>query len=293
VGENSLTVETAAITDDREKRHGREFWNSNPCGGRWKSYAAFLEWYRRTEPYMFDIVARHPWQGRRVLEVGCGQGPLVNHLPQFGASMIGVDMSDASLMRAAEGVRELGWNKRVRLLQSDAEKLPFADDAFDAVVSFGVLHHTPDTAGAIDEVRRVLKPGGLAIVMLYRTGNPKWMATRFLRVLGRLRDRRASQQTGDRSRLPHGVDDARGTALVELFGVPTLKAFSNAESRKMFREFARVDIRNCQPGFRRMADIIPNLRFAERLLAWIDRRFANSFGFYQVIEAVKAPSMRS
>jgi ubiquinone/menaquinone biosynthesis C-methylase UbiE len=136
-----------------------------------------------------------------VLEVGCGQGPLVNHLPQFGASIVGLDMSDASLRRAAEGVRELG-NHSVRLLQGDAERLPFADHSFDSVVSFGVLHHTPDTDGAIQEVRRVLKPGGTAIVMLYRSGNPKSFATRVLRWIGRTRDRRtASEDTlADRSR---------------------------------------------------------------------------------------------
>jgi ubiquinone/menaquinone biosynthesis C-methylase UbiE len=50
---------------------------------------------------------------------------------------------------------------------ADAEQLDFADNTFDIVYSHGVLHHTPDTAGAIREVHRVLKPGGRAVVMLY------------------------------------------------------------------------------------------------------------------------------
>lgn len=53
----------------------------------------------------------------------------------------------------------------------------------------------------------------------------------------------------------------------------------------MFRGFARIDIRNCQPGFRRLADIVPVLHIIEPLLAWIDRRFERAWGFYQVIEA--------
>ena len=285
MGEDRVTTGTAMAGDTPQKIAGREFWNSNPCGGKWASYSEFLSWYRTVEPYMFETLARHSWAGRRVLEVGCGQGPLVNHLPPFGAAIVGMDMSDASLRRAAEGVRELG-HRSVRLLQGDAEKLPFADDSFDAVVSFGVLHHTPDTDGAVQEVRRVLKPGGTATVMLYRTGNPKWMATRILRWWGRVRDRRGgSERLADRSRRTHGVNDARGTALLELFGVPTLKAFSNDEARAMFRGFSHIEIRNCQPGFRRMADIVPGLRRAERFLSWIDRRFARLWGFYQVIEA--------
>ncbi len=279
-----MTVDAVAIGDDPEKHAGREFWNSNPCGGRWTSYASFLEWYRRTEPYMFDIVGRHGWQGQRVLEVGCGQGPLVNHLPNLGASMVGVDMSDASLRRAAEGVRELGWHGRVRLLQADAETLPFRDRSFDAVVSFGVLHHTPDTAHAVREIGRVLRPGGRAIVMLYRTGNPKWIATRVLRSIGRLLDRRKGALV-DRSRRDLETDDSRGTALLELFGVPTLKAYSNREVRAMFDSFSDVQIRNCQPGFRRLADVVRALRVVEPLLALVDRRMERRWGFYQVIEA--------
>lgn len=265
---------------------GRDFWNSNPCGGTWASYSEFLDWYRAVEPYMFETVARQVWTGRRVLEVGCGQGPLLNHLPQYGAAVVGLDMSEASLRRAAEGARELG-NESVTLLQGDAEKLPFRDNTFDAVVSFGVLHHTPDTDGAVQEVRRVLKPGGTATVMLYRTGNPKWLATRTLRWWGRRRDRGAAAgaRIADRSRQTHGVNDPRGTALLELFGVPTLKAYSNRDARAMFRGFSRVEIRNCQPGFRRMADIIPGLGPFELVLSWIDRRLAELWGFYQVIEA--------
>ncbi|MDP3716226.1 MAG: class I SAM-dependent methyltransferase [Acidobacteriota bacterium] len=279
-------MDAVSTTNPPQKKAGREFWNSNPCGGQWASYREFMNWYHTVEPYMYDAVARHSWQGRRVLEVGCGQGPLANHLPSLGAIVVGMDMSDASLRRAAEGKRELG-NDTLTLMHADAERLPFADASFDAVVSFGVLHHTPDTDGAVQEVRRVLKPGGTATVMLYRTGNPKWWATTLLRSWGHARDRRRAKRDriADRARGKHGVNDSRGTALLELFGVPTLKAYSNREALAMFRGFSVVEIRNVQPGFRRMADIIPVLRAGAPVLGWIDRRFAGLWGFYQVIEA--------
>jgi ubiquinone/menaquinone biosynthesis C-methylase UbiE len=56
---------------------------------------------------------------------------------------------------------------RADFVLSDAEQLPFADESFDVVYSNGVLHHTPGTAAAIREVHRILRPGGLAKVMLY------------------------------------------------------------------------------------------------------------------------------
>jgi SAM-dependent methyltransferase len=275
-----------ALAVERAKQAGREFWDANPCGGQWRSYAEFLEWYRRTEPYMFDVVDEYDWRGMRVLEVGCGQGPLLNHLPSRGAHMVGIDMSVASLRRSAAGAVELGWDARVRVTQADAERLPFAAGVFDAVVSFGVLHHTPDTAGSIRELRRVLRPGGRAVVMLYRSGTPKWFATRLLRGIGRLIDRRGSKEAlVDRTRSAHPVDDARGTALLELFGVPTLKAYSNREVRRMFDGFENVRVRNYQPGFRRLGDIAGTLRGLLPLLAAIDRVMQQPWGFYQVVYA--------
>ena len=52
------------------------------------------------------------------------------------------------------------------LRQANAEVLPFSDDAFDMVYSWGVLHHSPNTAGALAEVRRVLRPGGQMKIMV-------------------------------------------------------------------------------------------------------------------------------
>jgi SAM-dependent methyltransferase len=235
---------------------------------------------------MFAVVDAYQWQGVRVLEVGCGQGPLANHLLARGATVVAIDMSAASLRRTMQGSAELGHRSCVRVMQADAERLPFADASFDAVVSFGVLHHTPDTAHAVGELLRVLRPGGRATVMLYRRGNPKWFATRALRGaahwLGR---RRGAGAPVDRTRCGHAVGDARGTALLELFGVPTLKAFSNHEARTMFVGFADVRVRNFQAGFRRLADMAPILRPLSRTLALIDHVMEQPWGFYQVIEA--------
>jgi SAM-dependent methyltransferase len=282
----TIAVEPGGVD---EKRDGRRFWDSNPCGGQWGTYREFVDWLRRTEPYAYDVLDRYDWKGKHVLEVGCGQGAVLNHLGAHGADVVGIDMSAASARRALAGARELSQADRVHASVGDAENLPFADATFDAAVSFGVLHHTPDTARGIAEIRRVVKPGGVVIVMLYRTGNPKWWATRTARAFSSLVDGISGEQAtiANRIRARHSVNDSRGTALLELFGVPTLQAFSNREVRRMFQGFERLTVRNYSPGFKRLADIVPVLRAAERIFDGIDHRFEQRLGFYQVAEAIR------
>lgn len=97
------------------------------------------------------------------LELGCGQGALARLLVErFGARMIATDFDPAQVDLAASRLRDLG--DRVSLRVVDARDLPFDDGAFDAVFSFGVLHHI---AGGwqrvVGEVARVLRPGGLFV----------------------------------------------------------------------------------------------------------------------------------
>lgn len=117
-----------------------------------------------------------PWSGSEaVLDVGCGRGLFLtaaaSRIP-FGRA-VGIDLwlakdqsgnrSDATLANArAEGVAE-----RVEVQTGDARQLPFADDTFDVVVSHWVVHNLVkpnDRARALDEMARVLKPGGWLLI---------------------------------------------------------------------------------------------------------------------------------
>jgi ubiquinone/menaquinone biosynthesis C-methylase UbiE len=93
-----------------------------------------------------------------VLDVGCGSGRFVEVMSRWGASIVGLDYSNA--VDAAKKVTdELGYF--AEYVQGDALQLPFADNTFDAVYSIGVLQHTADPLQALREMCRVLKPGGL------------------------------------------------------------------------------------------------------------------------------------
>ena len=119
---------------------------------------------------------------------------------------------------------------------SDGERLPFRTESFDVVYSNGVLHHTPDTAGAIREVHRVLRPGGTAKVMLYHRNSLNYWVEIVLRrgVLGLefLRGRSAEEIM---SRVIEFSDhDAR----------PLVKVYSRGQARELFGMFkdVRVDV---------------------------------------------------
>ena len=95
--------------------------------------------------------------GKRVLDLGCGYGDTASRLVAERCVAIGLDISVQFVRRAREnvgGADKAGW------VQGDAEELPFACEAFDAVVSFGTLHHLAQPGAALEQVARVLKPGG-------------------------------------------------------------------------------------------------------------------------------------
>jgi ubiquinone/menaquinone biosynthesis C-methylase UbiE len=104
-----------------------------------------------------------PLQGKRVLDVGCGEGGLTRFLAREGATATGIDISDTRLAQARGGEAVAGADYRVGF----GEKLPFADGSVDAVLYHNALHHVPveAQAAALVEAARVLKPGGAVVII--------------------------------------------------------------------------------------------------------------------------------
>ena len=106
--------------------------------------------------------------GKRVLEIGSGAGGHSALFARHGAIMTSVDLTIERVKSTGFKFQLMGDEAEGCLaLQGDAENLSFSNDTFDLVYSNGVLHHTMDTQRAINEVYRVLKPGGQAVIMLY------------------------------------------------------------------------------------------------------------------------------
>ncbi len=172
---------------EKQKSDVRDFWNRNvnqfnqlhrdDVGTREFYDAAEklrYEYHYHLQPLFDRVAAEFP--GGRLLEVGCSMGNDTIQFARRGMQVVGVDLTDAAINLIRQRFALYGQSGEFQV--ADAEHLPFPDNSFDAVYSFGVLHHTPDTAGAIEEVRRVLKPGGKAYIMLYNTRSLNWLADR-------------------------------------------------------------------------------------------------------------------
>lgn len=274
---------TAQLPAGVSKAAVRRFWNAQPCGvksvdgepGTAAFYAA-LEAHRYAEEFHIpEVVGFTQHGGRRVLEVGGGLGTDGRQFARAGAWYVDADLSDQSLRLARNGfaLEALAG----RFVNSDAENLPFRDVSFDVVYSHGVLHHTPDTARAVDEVRRVLKPGGLAIIMLYAKESAAYLIG--VPLLGRLRlavaRRRMGRQAFNRmvglpehfrGRLPRQVVINNST---DGLGNPLSRFYSAAEIRTLFDGFSEVRL-DKRYFHRRKIPLIGQL-LPNSLLGWLGR----------------------
>ena len=108
------------------------------------------------------FVASYLKPGEKVADVGCGPGRDLCYLRQKGCEVTGVDISPKSIELARKRVPD------GRFVCASNLRLPIEDEEFDAVVSDGVIHHTPDARLALLEDARILKRGGCMYLAVYR-----------------------------------------------------------------------------------------------------------------------------
>lgn len=101
--------------------------------------------------------------GKLVLDVGCGMGRFSEVASRWGATVVGIDLS-----RAVDAAyQNIGARENVHIAQADVFYLPFSGPTFDYIFSVGVLHHTPSTKDAFDQLPQLLRPGGRIAIWVY------------------------------------------------------------------------------------------------------------------------------
>ena len=230
------------MTLAKEKLNAREQWGQDPCGSNHgrehesgtREFFDAIERHRYSEyaPWMPRLMEFQNFRDARLLEVGCGMGTDLLQFSRGGARCVGVDLTPRSIEITQHRFKLYGANGAFMI--SDAENLPFRDESFEVVYSNGVLHHTPDTEGAIREVHRVLRPGGVAKVMLYHRNSWNYWVDIVLRhgvIRGEFLRGRSTQEIMSRV-IEFSDHDAR----------PLVKVYSRKEARKLFRRFKDVRV---------------------------------------------------
>lgn len=162
------------MNDEHLKLQVKSFWNKQACGTQASDKEKFSkEYFEDIEKTRYEIQPEiKPFakfeEGKRkkVLEVGVGAGTDFLQWARAGAKVYGVDVTEEAIEHVKRRLKLFG-HKAKKLLVADAERLPFKNDFFDIVYSWGVIHHTPDTDRAMHEIVRVCKPGGVCRVMVY------------------------------------------------------------------------------------------------------------------------------
>lgn len=208
-------------------------------------------------PELFARIKSHGTHNKRLLEIGCGIGIDTFQLAKLGFSeVVGADLTETAIQIASERAQK-DRITNARFTTANAESLDFESGSFDAVYSFGVIHHTEGIDRAVAEIHRVLAPGGRAYVMIYHS-------------------RSLVAAVHELFRLPYeSPRDLKDDC-------PVVLRHSKAEAAELFGDFETVEITAEYP-----------FTYGMRHLSWmfpvaLQRRLGRLIGWHLMIEARRA-----
>lgn len=194
-------------------------------------------------PSMISYLKNAP--NKKLLEIGCGMGTDSLVLTENGFDVIGLDLSSAHLSLAADLFRL--FSRKGIFIKGNAEVLPFPDNSFGCVYSYGVLHHTPNTNKSIKEIYRILSHSGRAVIMLYH----KWSLNNLAHCI-----------------LKKGFENVKNS-----IDTPITYRFSKYEVRNMCSNFKSCNIKTeylYGPGWGRTYDVTPKPLYLalSKIIGW-------------------------
>jgi len=265
-----------------EKKLVKDFWNEASCGEELylkgfdkDSYLNQSTIRYSLEPEIIEFAEFPKFKGKRTLEIGVGLGADHQNLAEHGAILSGIDLTPRAINHTKRRFELMGLNSELQI--ADAENLPFGDNSFDAVYSWGVLHHSPATQKAVDEVFRVLKPGGFAKIMIYNkfslVGYMLW--TRYALLKGQL-------------------FRSLNSIYSEHLESPGTKAYTYQEAKKLFQNFeiksidsplTHADLLNSEVGQKHRGGY---LSMAKKIWPrWFFKAFMKKSGLFLFVTLIK------
>jgi 2-polyprenyl-3-methyl-5-hydroxy-6-metoxy-1,4-benzoquinol methylase len=159
------------------------YWDARPCNVRHSTKPVGSREYfnevearkYRVEPHIPAFADFQRWNGKRVLEIGCGIGTDTISFARAGAEVTAVDLSPKSIEIARARAEVFGLADRIKFYCANAEELPATVpvEQYDLVYSFGVIHHSPHPQRILAQLRSYLGPGGTLKLMVYHRNSWK------------------------------------------------------------------------------------------------------------------------
>lgn len=269
------------------KEQVKSHWENETCGVRYAESDGRIQYFREIskaryelEPYIHDFADFNSARNKTLLEIGVGAGTDFTNWTKSAQHSTGVDLTEAAIQLTRERlVLEKIDPSAYSLQTADAENLNFENNSFDIVYSWGVLHHSPNTKKAVEEVFRVLKTDGTAKIMVYHLYS--WVTLMLYLVHGLLKGRFLTS--------PRQI-------VFEHLESPGTKAYTIAEIEELFTE---IGFKNIKTSTKLSpADFLGNKRSSKYTsfkykLAWaifpsrLIRLIGHRFGLYLLVEAQK------
>jgi len=268
---------------ETDKQLVKEFWNAASCGEELylkgadeaSKFKHQLKIRYELEPFILSFAQFQNFKDKKVLEIGVGLGADHQKIAESGAILYGCDLTERAVENTQKRFDLLGLKTNLQV--ADAEQLPYSDNQFDAVYSWGVIHHSPNTPKAVDEIHRILKPSGKAKIMIYHTysmvGYMLWIRYALMKL-------------------------KPFTSLKEIYATylesPGTKAYSVAEAKLLFKDFSNVeidtvlthgDLLSSNAGQRHKGVLLTIARML--FPRWIIKTFFPKQGLFMLITAVK------
>ena len=268
-----------------------DYWEKEVCGTRKDNNSIYnknIHYYIKKNRYKYEgfikeFLLDETLKDKNFLEIGVGAGTDFVEALKKGANCFGIDATDAAILETKDNISYSMNNEKYNLEfleKHDAEYLPFEDNKFDIVYSWGVLHHAKNTMKCISEAARVLKPGGILKIMVYSdfssTGLMLWILHGFLKFKFFL-----SQEE----------------IVFKYLESPGTKCYSNKEFKKILEGFSfEVKTIKKYAGSGDLLSMPPSKKYKDNNLFKIARiliprflikKFQNHFGIFLTAKAIK------
>lgn len=268
----------------------RRFWSASPLfAGEGSAAPGTREWFEDHERvYVEDCLAgRAPAifadglsPTSRILDVGCGPGFWVRFFARRGFTRVsGCDLTETAVDLTNRSLELFGLQAAVGV--GNAEDLPYGDGTFDHVNCQGVIHHTPNTRKAVEEMARVLAPGGTVCLSVYYRNwilRHPWALGLAARVFGRFvglhgRGRESMLSSGDADEIVRMYDGRQN---------PIGRAYTEAELRELTRGVFTIQ--------RLERFYFPARAVSMRLPSWLHRWLGRHYGLMIILRGRKLPA---